>query len=149
MTATCREACCSVMPRQSVSDLFERGFRRLKDAPLAIQGEVRSDAEGNFAGFSLDVAGGRIRSVGFRSSSCATLIAYCELIAETVPGFTIEIARALSARELVAALPGVPAYKHERAVFAVAAFRAVLDFVPLINAEPHHEGRLHLRHSAP
>lgn len=129
MTATCREACCNVTPRLSVSELFERGFRRLRDAPLAIEGDACSDAAGNFARFSVDVSGSRIKRVGFRVSSCATLIAYCELIAETVPGFHCEIARAMTVDEIVAALPGVPAYKHERAALAVAALRAALDLI--------------------
>jgi NifU-like protein involved in Fe-S cluster formation len=126
MTATCREACCSVMPRHTVSELFERGFRRNRAAPLPIEGAQLTDAEGNAARFSIDVADGRIVDVGFRVTSCATLIAYCELIAEIVPGFGLEIARELTATNLVEALPGVPALKRERAVLAVAAFRAAL-----------------------
>jgi NifU-like protein involved in Fe-S cluster formation len=149
MTATCREACCSVMPRLTVSELFERGFRRRRDPPLAIEGVACNSELGDFARFSLDVAGSRIKTVGFRSSSCATLIAYCELIAETVPGFSRTIAGALTARDLVDALPGVPAYKHDRAVLALAAFRAALDLIPNETGEPHHESRLHLRHAAP
>jgi NifU-like protein involved in Fe-S cluster formation len=149
MTATCRQPCCSALPRLTVSELFERGFRRNRSAPLALEGSARSDAAGNLARFSLDIEDGRIKEIGFRSSSCATLIAYCELIAETVPGFGHEIARALTAKEIVEALPGVPPYKRERAVLALAAFHDALDLVATVNAEPHHEGRLHLRHSAP
>jgi len=36
MTAACREACCSVTARLTVGDLFERGFRRNRAAPLSI-----------------------------------------------------------------------------------------------------------------
>jgi NifU-like protein involved in Fe-S cluster formation len=149
MTATCREACCSVTPRLSVSELFERGFRRLRDAPLAIEGGACGDRAGNFACFSVDFADGRIKRIGFRSSSCATLIAYCELIAETVPGFRCEIARVVTAKEIVEALPGVPPFKHERAALAVAALHAALNLIPSEQGEPHHESRIHLRHSAP
>jgi len=130
MTATCRESCCSATPRVSVSDLFERGFRRLRDAPLSIEGEVHRDPAGNFVRFSLDVADGRIKSVGFRSSSCATLIAYCELIAESVPGSRCDIAGVLTSKEIIETLPGVPPYKHDRAVLAVAALRAALNVIP-------------------
>lgn len=149
MTATCREACCSVMPRLTVSELFERGFRRNRVAPLPIQGGACIDAAGNFARFSLDVAGDRIGNIAFNASSCATLIAYCELIAETLPGMSREIARALTAQEIVESLPGVPAFKHERAVLAVAAFQAALASIPIENGDRHHESRLHLRHPAP
>jgi NifU-like N terminal domain len=139
MTATCREACCSVTPRHTVSELFERGFRRNRAAPLPIEGA------------QLDVADGKIAGVGFRTTSCATLIAYCEFIAESVPGFRIEIARELTAANLAEALPGVPALKRERAMLAIAAFRAALTTASSLEqpGESRNEGRLHLRHPAP
>jgi NifU-like protein involved in Fe-S cluster formation len=151
MTATCREACCSVTPRHTVSELFERGFRRNRAAPLPIEGAQLTDAEGNTARFSIDVADGKIAGAGFRATSCATLIAYCELIAEIVPGFRLDIAREMTATNLVAALPGVPALKRERAVLAVAAFRAALTTASSLEhpGELRNESRLHLRHPAP
>ena len=126
MTAACREACCSVAPRRTVGELIERGFRRNRAAPLPIEGGECADADGNAARFSLEVADGRITAAGFRASSCATLIAYCEFIAELAPGFRLEIARELTAANLVEGLPGVPALKRERAVLAIAAFRAAV-----------------------
>jgi NifU-like protein involved in Fe-S cluster formation len=151
MTATCREACCSVTPRHTVSELFERGFRRNRAAPLPIEGAQLSDAEGNAARFSVDIADGKIAGVGFRATSCATLIAYCEFIAESVPGFRLEIARELTASNLAEALPGVPAPKRERAMLAIAAFRAALTTASSLEqpGEPCDESRLHLRHPAP
>ena len=151
MTATCREACCSVTPRHTVSELFERGFRRNRAAPLSIEGEQLTDAEGNAARFSIDVADGKIAGLGFRATSCATLIAYCEFIAESVPGFRLEIARELTAVNLVEAVPGVPVLKRERAMLAVAAFRAALaSYLEIAETGEHcNESRLHLRHPAP
>ena len=150
MTSACREACCSVTPRHTVSELFERGFRRNRAAPLPIEGAQLTDAEGNGARFSIDLADGKISDVGFRASSCATLIAYCEFIAEIAPGFRLEIARELTATNLVETLPGVPALKRERAVLAVAAFRAALQEAIANNPTGEsHESRLHLRHPAP
>ena len=150
MTAPCREACCSVTPRLTVGELFERGFRRSCAAPLAIAGAPCTGAEDNTAAFSLDVADGRITAVGFRASCCATLIAYCEFIAEIAPGFSLEIARELTAQNLVEGLPGVPPLKHGRAVLAIAGFRAALMAASeLQRGEPTHESRLYLRHPAP
>ena len=151
MTATCREARCSVTPRHTVSELFERGFRRNRAAPLPIEGAQLTDAEGNTARFSIAVADGRIAGIGFRVSTCATLVAYCEFIAETVPGFRPEIARGLTATNLVEAVPGVPPLKRERAMLAVAALRAVLASLSSFeqNGEISNESRLHLRHAAP
>jgi NifU-like protein involved in Fe-S cluster formation len=126
MTATCREACCNVTPRLTVAELFERGFRRSREEPLAIEGETCTGAEGNDASFSLDAPDGKITAVSFRASCCATLIAYCEFIAEIAPGFQLEIAREITAANLVDSVPGVPALKRDRAVLAIAAFRAAV-----------------------
>jgi NifU-like protein involved in Fe-S cluster formation len=126
MTAPCREACCSVTPHLTVSELFERGFRRSRTPPLPIEGTAFTDADGNTARFSVDVTGETIAGVSFQASSCATLIAYCEYLAEVTPGFRLDIASAFTAASLVEALPGVPTLKRARAVLAVAAFRAAL-----------------------
>jgi len=126
MTATCRESCCNVTPRLTVSELFERGWRRNRAATRAVEGARCSNADGYSACFSLDVADGKIAGVGFRASSCATLLAYCEYIAEIVPGYGLDIATALTAKNLIENLPGVPALKQDRAVLAIAAFRAAL-----------------------
>jgi hypothetical protein len=150
MTATCREACCNVTPRRTVTELFERGFRRNREAPRAVAGASCTGAEDNTAAFSLDVADGYIAAVGFRASCCATLIAYCEYIAEIAPGFGLSIARGMTAANLVDSVPGVPALKRDRAMLAIAAFRAAV----MAADESHRgaitdEGRLYLRHAAP
>ena len=126
MTATCREACCSATPRFTVAELFERGYRRNREAPLPIEGDVVTDAEGNSARFSIELADGKLAAARFRATACTTLIAYCQATAELLTGLSADIAGQLSARDLVVALPGVPALKHERAVLAIAAFRAAL-----------------------
>jgi NifU-like protein involved in Fe-S cluster formation len=109
-----------------VIELFERGFRRNREAPLAIVGAPCTGAEDNTVSFSLEVMDGRIAGVGFRASCCATLIAYCEYIAEITHGFRLSIARELTAPNLVDSVPGVPALKRDRAVLAIAGFRAAL-----------------------
>ena len=137
-------------PRLTVAELFERGFRRNREAPHAIVGAPCIGAEDNTLSFSLDVAEGRIARVGFHASCCATLIAYCEYIAEIAPGFSLMIARELTAANLADSVPGVPALKRDRAVLAIAAFRAALLAADEFQrGEPANESRLHLRHPAP
>ena len=149
MTATCREACCSVTPRLTVAELFERGFRRNRETPRAIAGAPFTGAEDNAASFSLDVAEGQIIAVGFQASCCATLIAYCEYIAALAPRLSLDLARALTAANLVEGLPGVPALKRDRAVLAIAGFRAaLLAATESQRGDTTHESRLYLRHSA-
>ena len=135
MTATCRLPCCA-SPRRTVSELLEHGLRRNRAAPLLHQGTDCADAEGNTARFSIDIDGKVIAAVGFRVTNCATLIAYGELIAETVSGMRIELASGLTARDLVDALPGVPPFKRERAVLAVAAFRGALANISIDREDP-------------
>jgi len=122
-------SCCErdgAAPRPSVGELLERGLRRNRAVPLAVEGTTCADAEGHSARFSVEIADGKISAVGFRLSSCATLIAYGELIAEIAPGLALEAAAGLAARTLVETLPGVPPLKRGRAVLAVAAFHAAL-----------------------
>jgi len=126
MTAACREACCSATPRFTVAELFERGFRRNRATPFNIEGGAINDAEGNTARFSLALNQSKLSELRFRVSSCTTLIAYCEALAELLHGRDAGLAAQFTPRELVAALPGVPALKQSRAVLAVAALRAAL-----------------------
>ncbi|MCC6887723.1 MAG: iron-sulfur cluster assembly scaffold protein [Hyphomicrobiales bacterium] len=126
MTAVCRQACCGATHRLTVAELVERGFRRNRQALLGIVGAPCTDAEHNTAVFGLEIADAKIAAVGFNASPCATLIAYCEWIAETASGLRLDLARELTAATLVAGVAGVPALKRDRAVLAIAAFRAAL-----------------------
>jgi NifU-like protein involved in Fe-S cluster formation len=126
VTAACREACCSVTPRFTVADLFERGYRRNRAEPLPLEGETVADAEGNHARFSLALDANRIAEIRFRASSCTTLVAYSEALAELLAGFDATMAAQYAPQDLVAALPGVHPLKQSRAVLAIAALRAAL-----------------------
>lgn len=126
MTATCREACCSVTPRFTVAELFERGFHRNRAEPLLFEGEAITDAEGNSARFSISLDGAKLTEIRFRASSCTTLIAYSEALAELLAGLNASMAAQFTPGELMSALPGVHPMKRNRAVLAVAALRAAL-----------------------
>jgi NifU-like protein involved in Fe-S cluster formation len=120
----------------TVSELLERGLRRNRQAALAAEGADCTDAEGNRARFSVAIGHGKVAAVGFRATSCATLIAYSELIAEIVPGMRLGLATGLAARDPIDALPGVPPLKRERAVLPVAAFRSALASTQTETGEP-------------
>ncbi len=126
MTAACREACCSAAPRFTVADLFERGYRRNRAEPLAVEGQAIADAEGNHARFSISLNADKIAEIRFRASSCTTLIAYSEALAELLAGFDAAMAAQYAPRDLVDALPGVHPLKRNRAVLAITALRAAL-----------------------
>lgn len=112
--------CCG-SARMSVIDYLERGLRRKLQNALPIVGEVRRDPDGRQVQFSLRLDGRAIQCVSFKSSSCVTLIAYCEVIAEWATGLTIEAAMRLRPKQVTAALPYVPPYKRELALPATAA----------------------------
>src|SRR5262249_18549866 len=145
MTSACRGACCSVTPRLTVSELFERGFRRNRSAPLPLVGPIRVDDEGNFARFSLAFSDARIESVSFNASSCATLIAYVELVLDTPPVFKPEIVSKITDQEIVRGRSSVLDLKQGRTALAVAAFHAALESNEFETGDQH-ESRLHIRH---
>lgn len=150
MTATCRAPCCSTTPRMSATELFSRGLRRNREMPLAIEGAPCRDAEGNSAAFSLALAGREIAELRFRATSCATLIAYCEYLAEILPGRDPSLGLAFTSQDLIAAVPGVPVQKHARAILAVAALRSALAAASeTVQPGETDESRLHLRYVAP
>jgi NifU-like protein involved in Fe-S cluster formation len=127
----CEDNCCGNAPRRTVSDLFDRGYRRNRKSPLAIEGTELRDLNGLLARFSLEVADGFIKAVNFRATTCITLLAYSELVAELTIGQRVHEAAKLSPAELVDALPDVPLLKRDRALLAVKAFRAALSAAPI------------------
>lgn len=122
----CEDTCCGNAPRRTVSDLFDRGYRRNRKPSLAIEGAELRDSNGLLARFSLDIADGFIKAVNFRATTCITLIAYSELLAELAAEKKAREAAAIEATDLAAALPDVPLLKRDRAFLAVNAFRAAL-----------------------
>jgi NifU-like protein involved in Fe-S cluster formation len=70
--------------------------------------------------------------MNFRATTCITLIAYSELIAELVTGQNAREAAAIEAADLVALLPDVPLLKRDRALLAIDAFRAALIAAPIL-----------------
>lgn len=120
------QACCGGTAKKTVSGLFDRGYRRNRAAPLAVEGRELIGVDGLAARFSLDLEQDRIRAVNFRVTTCITLIAYCELIVETVAGQGAREAATLTETDLLEALPDVPLLKRDRAALAIDAFRAAL-----------------------
>lgn len=86
---------------------------------------VANDAK---AGFAVELGPhGCINEVEYRCTTCMTLVAFCEHVAEQLRGATLEQARALSAGELLNRHPEVPPIRHSRAYPAVAAAHAALE----------------------
>jgi hypothetical protein len=122
----CADACCGNTPRRTVSDLFDRGYKRNRLAPLSIAGKPLGDSNDLSASFSLTVEQDTVKAVRFQVSTCITLIAYSELLAQLAAQQKLRDAARISEAELVSALPDVPALKRDRAILAINAFRAAL-----------------------
>lgn len=119
-------ACCAT-PRLSVAGCIERGLATRRAPPLAHAGP-RVDAAGLWAAFSLSLEGDRL-ALRFRAAACTTLIAYCQALVELLADGDAADAAAVEPATLVAALPGVPPQRRDRAALAVAALRAALESV--------------------
>ncbi len=62
----------------------------------------------------------------YKSSTCVTLVAFCELLSESAENKTLKEGLGIDASYLVSHLSDVPAGKHDRAALAVAALRSAL-----------------------
>jgi hypothetical protein len=119
-------ACCGTRPRRSASALCDRGLRRTRLEPFPLLGSPVHAHDRLSAQFSLQCRDGVIAAVRFKASACATLLAYCELIAELAIGCRVAECAAFTPQLLHSELPGVPALKRDRAVLAAAAFGSAL-----------------------
>lgn len=108
-----------------LQDCLERGLRTRRAAPLPHLGEWIETPQGLRARFSLAVERAVIAEIRFEATPCATLVAYCQALAEHETGRLLA-ASGLDARALVALLAGVPAAHRDRAVLAVAAMRTAI-----------------------
>jgi hypothetical protein len=120
------ESCCGAMPRRTVSEYLDRALRRNRAGLHPLRGDECRDGNGLSACFSAEAPGGTIRALGFRVSTCATLLAYCEMLAELTCGKSVTAAKGITAAELVASLPEVPVLKRDRAQLAIGALGSLL-----------------------
>ena len=121
-------ACCNGAPARPLRlhDCLERGLRTRRAPPLPHTGEWIETPLGLRARFSLAVRDGTIAEARFEATPCATLVAYCQALAEYAADCPLDATPGLDAEALVASLEGVPPARQDRAVIAVAALRATL-----------------------
>lgn len=107
-------------------DHLVRGLRRNGGPLLSIVGRIAHDQDGRIAQFSVEVEDDVLKAVSFNATTCATLIAYCEFVAECVTGAALSQAVSLTPEQIIALLKGVPPHKHHCAWLAVRALRAAI-----------------------
>ena len=111
----------------TVYDYFQRACRRNDAGFRGIAGETCLDSDGNSAVFALELgSGGRIEGARYRCTTCVTLVALCERIAEELTGSTVEAASWWTAERLLSLHPEIPAIRQDRAMLAVKAVESAL-----------------------
>ncbi|TFH87159.1 hypothetical protein EQG41_07010 [Billgrantia azerbaijanica] len=107
-------------------DCLERGLRTRRAPPLPHAGEWIETPQGLRARFSLALRDATIAEARFEATPCATLVAYCQALADHETGRPLHATPGLDADALAALLQGVPPARQDRATLAVAALRAAL-----------------------
>jgi NifU-like protein involved in Fe-S cluster formation len=106
---------------------FQRACEREIVPLLGLPGDKTVDEDGNSVVFWIDSSNGRIAGVYYRCTTCFTLLALCEHVAELVTGMDIESARAFTPDQVLALHPEIPPERHYRATLAITALRSALD----------------------
>lgn len=124
--------CCGATGHRSPSlpECLERGLRTRRAPPLPVVGTWVETPQALRARFSLAIHDDTITEARFEATPCATLVAYCEALAEHEAGRALGEVPSLDAKGLVALLKGVPPGRRDRAVIAVAALRAATLSLP-------------------
>ncbi len=123
---TPRYSCCSRSSRRSVSNYFDRGYRRRLLPMEPIVGEESSGCGKLKATFGLRVEAGLIKAASFRSTTCITLVAYCELLGEMATGMMLREAIQITPEKLIDGFTEVPLAKQDRAVLALKALATAI-----------------------
>ncbi len=110
----------------STYDYFNRAFRRAARPQIGTPGKLIHDSEGNCAVFWVEAPHGQIVSAQYRSTTCVTLLAFCEHLSELAVGMAVEQAIGYQSDHLIALHPDVPEYKADRAKLASEAFRSAV-----------------------
>jgi NifU-like protein len=116
--------------QRDVYHYFQQACRRTTQAGVHPKRYVQLDeAE---AGFMIRLgASGCIDEVEYRCTTCVTLVALCEHVAENLRGVGLDRARELTAADILRLHPEIPYSRHSRAELATAAVHAAIDTLPI------------------
>ena len=119
-------ACCDHCDG-SLQGLFEAALRRPHSMKTASHvGQAADEGERLQVVMGLEVRNGAVAEADYKATTCATLLAYCELLTRMVKGRTVAEAARVRAENLIERVRGVPPYRHSRAALAVRALQAAL-----------------------
>lgn len=115
-------SCGCATQRRTVTDFVLNPCRRSAIPLPPTSGERLVAPDGAGVRFFAQLDGDRVADIQYEASSCATLVAYAELLGDLVAGEPLRQAAALPRRTLIEALPGVPAARLERADLVIHAW---------------------------
>lgn len=111
----------------TVYDYFQRACRRDPEPLRGISGDECFDSDGNSVVFALETGKSeRILRALYRCTTCVTLVALCERLAEELSGSTTAEAASWSAERLLSLHPEVPPVRRDRAMLAVTAVQSAI-----------------------
>jgi hypothetical protein len=110
---------------KSVHDLIQQALRRPR-RELANPGPLIDDKDGAMARFAVECDGEVVTLLEYRCTTCATLVAFCELLRERALRATTGAIASWEPADLVAWLPGIPRSHWTRAETALKALQAAL-----------------------
>lgn len=131
-------ACCAARrPASGVSvqDCLERGMETRRLSPLPLRGQTVQAASGLHAGFSAAVLDGRLKTLQFECSACATLVAYCQAMVDMLVNQPINSPAVPALDTLIARVSGVPPLLQDRAAIALGSCRALM-----MTIQTNHQG---------
>ncbi len=110
----------------TIYDYFVRACRRPipPESERGLAGDTVENTNGYYARFWIDAPRGRVQNIHYSATSCATLLAICEHIAELAAGQDLTGESAVSVDQLLHLHPEVPPEKRESVILAVTAFHA-------------------------
>jgi NifU-like protein involved in Fe-S cluster formation len=107
----------------TIYDYFERACRRSLE-PVA--GEPIIADDGNCAVFSVGITAGRVTAVSYKCTSCTTLIALCEHLAEFVIGLDTDAVLEMQPETLLELHPDIPQAKRPTSALALRALQSAV-----------------------
>ncbi len=116
---------------KTVHDYYRQAYRKLARLPEAGAPRFAAvfGADNNCAAFQLEVAGGFIARADYRCTTCVTLIALCEHLAELAIGMSVEEASGYRPVLLLDRHPEIPPGRRDRAELAVQALKVALHHI--------------------
>ena len=114
--------------RRDVHFYFQQELHRKSQADCPSMSFLSDDD--TQAAFLVRMAPGQVDTIAdveYRCSTCITLVAICEHIAEEWRGTTVWRAKSLTAQDILRQHPEVPPSRHSRAYLAMAAAQAALE----------------------